>query len=202
MKKIPTLFVRDAANPALVTRTVTPGCQWVLDGLGYPTRKWDGTAVYIENRIVWVRYTCKADRAPPHDFRPTGPPAPDTGKQPGWIKANMLHPAQLALKEAFGVWVREDVELRRRGGVGLLDPWTYELIGPLVNANPEKRSDHILVPHGRTLEPQAPRAYDGFYSFFREYAIEGIVWWRSLEDQSCDKVKIKGRDFGVARKDM
>lgn len=48
MKKIPTVFVRDPeTNLKHVRDEVHPDCQWVLDGEGVPTRKWDGTCVRV-----------------------------------------------------------------------------------------------------------------------------------------------------------
>ena len=45
MKKIPTLFKRtfDAQNHKHVTDEVTPGLEWVTEGRGVATVKFDGT---------------------------------------------------------------------------------------------------------------------------------------------------------------
>lgn len=42
MQKIPTLYLRDPATH-YVTDQVNPGCEWVLAGEGFPTRKYNGT---------------------------------------------------------------------------------------------------------------------------------------------------------------
>lgn len=49
MRKIPTVFRRDPENMkhALVDQ-ITPGCEWVLEGEGVATRKWDGTCVMLD----------------------------------------------------------------------------------------------------------------------------------------------------------
>ena len=57
MKKIPTLFIRDASNPKFVTREVNPECQWVIDGEGVATRKWDGSACLIRGGKLFKRVT-------------------------------------------------------------------------------------------------------------------------------------------------
>ena len=51
MKKIPTLFVREFENHKIirVTEQVTPGMEWVLNGDGIATIKWDGTCCMIKN---------------------------------------------------------------------------------------------------------------------------------------------------------
>ncbi len=48
MRKIPTLFLRDAEDMRRVTRAVHPACAWVLAGEGIPTRKFDGTCVRMD----------------------------------------------------------------------------------------------------------------------------------------------------------
>lgn len=46
VKKIPTLFVRDwDGDRRYVLPEVTRGCEWVINGEGAPTRKYDGTCV-------------------------------------------------------------------------------------------------------------------------------------------------------------
>jgi hypothetical protein len=45
MNKIPTVFRRDPDDRKRVLPEANPDCQWVLDGEGTPTRKYDGTCV-------------------------------------------------------------------------------------------------------------------------------------------------------------
>ena len=74
MKKIPSLFIRDYENTVisipdlsdesrargfhinkgkfLATRQITPGCEWVLNGEGIATKRWDGTAVFIDGAAM------------------------------------------------------------------------------------------------------------------------------------------------------
>lgn len=49
MKKIPCLFEREfiSSREIKLLDTVTPGCEWVLNGEGIASRKLDGTAVAI-----------------------------------------------------------------------------------------------------------------------------------------------------------
>lgn len=55
MKKIPTLFLRDEANPRVVTREPHPECAWVLAGKGTATRKLDGTSCLWKDGRLWKR---------------------------------------------------------------------------------------------------------------------------------------------------
>jgi hypothetical protein len=49
MKKIPTLFKRENSLPNNpVKNEITPGCEWVLKGLGIATHKWGGTCCLIK----------------------------------------------------------------------------------------------------------------------------------------------------------
>ena len=45
MKKIPTIFLRDEQDRKHVTNQINPECQWVFDGKGIATIKYDGTWV-------------------------------------------------------------------------------------------------------------------------------------------------------------
>lgn len=45
VRKIPTLFQRDPADRKHVLPQVNPDAEWVLDGEGIATRKYDGTCV-------------------------------------------------------------------------------------------------------------------------------------------------------------
>ena len=64
MKKIPTIFKRDPANPSRVTDEVNPDCFWVFNGEGLPTRKFDGTACMVRDGVLYKRYDCKKGRQP------------------------------------------------------------------------------------------------------------------------------------------
>lgn len=80
MQKIISLFKRDYEVTRLVYDEVTPGAEWVINGEGVATRKWDGQAVKVENGVFYVRYDAKKGRTPPEDFQPLGPqPDPVTG---------------------------------------------------------------------------------------------------------------------------
>jgi hypothetical protein len=56
MNKIPTIFVRDMSKqPALVTPIWTSGCEWVRDGEGIATRKYDGTSCLVRDGKLYKR---------------------------------------------------------------------------------------------------------------------------------------------------
>lgn len=53
MQKIPTLFVRGTDH--LVTPEVNPDCQWVIDGQGVASEKFDGTCCLIKDGKLYRR---------------------------------------------------------------------------------------------------------------------------------------------------
>jgi hypothetical protein len=73
---------------------------------------------------------------------------------------------------------------------------TYELCGPKVQGNPEKRLEHILIRHGA----ERLALEDDTFEYIREYLatndIEGIVFHHRTDDRMC---KIRKTDFGIRR---
>lgn len=64
MKKIPTLFKRIYENHKVIgiTDEVTEGCEFVLDGKGTPTVKYDGSCCAIIGGQLYKRYDAKRGR--------------------------------------------------------------------------------------------------------------------------------------------
>lgn len=190
MKKIPTLFVRDSANMSRVTSTVTPGCEWVLAGEGFPTIKHDGTCCLIRGGKLYKRYEVKAGKPVPPNFEPAQEAREDTGGTPGWLPVG---------DGPEDKWHREAWE---QGGNGLPDG-TYELMGPKVQGNPEGMSNHVLWRHGceTILNFDKPWDYDSIGVYLHtlyvegpfHMPIEGIVW----HHPDGRMAKIKARDFGL-----
>ena len=182
MKKIQTLFVRDFDhNPRFVTRQVTPGCEWVVDGEGTATRKWDGTCVRLDaDGRWWARREVKRGKNPPHAFQ-VAEIDETTGKQVGWEPAEQS-PFAKFLEEATA-----DIEA----------PGTYELVGPKINGNPEGFDRHTIVGHGWMPTDVAddfshvPTDYEGLAAWLSPRPYEGIVW----HHPDGRMVKIKRRDF-------
>ncbi|MEV6832799.1 DUF5565 family protein [Amycolatopsis sp. NPDC051102] len=164
MQKIPTLFRRDPGDLRRVTREVHPACQWVLDGEGAPTRKYDGTCVRLdESGAWWARREVKAGKTAPAGFEPVQTD-PATGKTVGWEPV-----AQSAFAKFFD-------EARDRLPAPV--PGTYELCGPKVNGDPERLGEHRLVPHATAEEfEDVPRDFDGLMTWLRAHPeFEGVVW--------------------------
>lgn len=178
MKKIPTLFVRDPdTNFRYVTRTINPEAQWVIDGEGIPTRKYDGTCVMLDSDgHWWARREVKIGKAVPPGFLPVQSDF-DTGKAVGWEpigQSGFVKFFDEALKEPY--W----------------KPGTYELVGPKINRNPEQRTTHVLLRHedAEVIDTTA-RDYDSLRLVLSGFPGEGIVW----HHPDGRMAKLKRKDF-------
>ncbi|HUV97418.1 MAG TPA: DUF5565 family protein [Acidobacteriaceae bacterium] len=178
MKKIPTLFIRDPETHQVVDKLAV-----ALPPNAIATRKWDGTAAMVLDGVLYQRYTLRTkkrklstrnpggDSGLPADFIPTGDP--DGTKQPGW------RPVPSAAAYSF------DAPIPRDNG-------TYELIGPKVQGNAERRKSHAFMRHGAELVKGVIANFNYLAEYLSEAPIEGIVWWANGEPVA----KIKRRDFG------
>lgn len=181
MRKIPTLFARDfRSQPAYVINEVTPGCEWVTEGHGIATRKYDGTCVMLDDDgRWWARREIKPGKSGPANYV-TIEFDPETGKTVGW------EPIE---QSAFARWHAEAVP--REAGLPW-NPGTFELIGPKVNGNPEGVERHTLIRHSTAQElKDAPRDFDGLRDWLWAQPYEGVVW----HHDDGRMVKLKRRDF-------
>lgn len=193
MRKTPNLFLRDANGR--LTDEVNPLAQWVVDGEGYPTVKYDGTAVRVTaDGKLWARYDCKRGKTPPPSFEPCQDPDPVTGHWPGWILADRpedkwIREAERYTREAIGGKWSASVN------ISLFGYATFEACGPRIGGNPQGLTNHQLLRHGVPYGPVGRTKAD-LYASLSTRAVEGIVFWRSAY-LACDKVKIRAVDLGL-----
>lgn len=185
MKKMPCLFERDFTNKRtpILLDVVTPGCEWVLNGEGIATRKWDGTACMIRDGRLYKRYDAKHGKQPPVGFEPAQDPDPVTGHWPGWLAVDPYNPDPSDVWIALAWWNTDD----RRD-------WTYEACGPRIGGNERTITRYQLIEHG-DIGFTVPLSFAGLREFLRTFPGEGIVFWRG-QDLDCEKVKIRRHDFG------
>ena len=181
MKKIISLFKRNYETDHKVRNEVVEGAEWVINGEGTATRKYDGACCQINKGKLFKRYEVKKDSKPPFGFIPANDIDEITGKQQGWIEVG---------NDNTDKWFREAI-----GGdlnnIDLLDG-TYELVGPKVNGNPDKYEKHTLVRHLDAEEYlDFPRDFEGIKNKLLSMNIEGIVW----HHPDGRMVKIKKKDF-------
>lgn len=188
MKKIKSLFVREFEDGHIVkvTPQVMPGYEWVLNGEGKATRKWDGTCTKLEGGEIYRRYDCKHGKTPPEGFIPADDPDPVTGHWPGWVKIDKYNPKG---DEKFYV----EGYINTFGSLDAVpEDGTYELCGPKINSNAEKLDKHMLIKHGEEIL-NVERTFEGIKKFLEEHYLEGIVFHRG----NGDMCKIKRSDFGL-----
>lgn len=182
MEKMPCVFMREdeSARNSPVSTVPNPLAQWVLDGEGTPTRKFDGTCCMISRSgAFFKRYQVRPGKSKPSLWIPTGEPDPKTGKQQGWIPVDPCRPENKWHLEAFAALEK-------------LSPGTYELVGPKVQGNPEQFESHVLIPHGKqVLEVPKPWTYDTLKEWIQSRPYEGIVWWHP----DGRKAKLRKKDF-------
>jgi hypothetical protein len=179
MRKIPTLFRRDPNDMSRVLPEVHPDCQWVLDGEGVATWKYDGTCVLFDGERWWARREVKPGKTAPPDFEPVQTDDV-TGKTMGW------EPIE---QSAFAKYHAEAVA--QHVTVGDWEPGTYELVGPKVNGNPEMCQQHELWAHAAADQVDAPRDFEGLARFLADFAGEGLVW----HHPDGRMAKLKRKDF-------
>lgn len=178
---MPTVFRRDPENMNHLLRDVHPDCQWVLDGEGLATRKYDGTCVMLdEHGKWWTRREVKPGKVAPPGFISVDQDIV-TDKVMGWEPA-----------EQSGYWkIMKTLPVIRDGAEGNLDPGTFELLGEKINGNPEKLNGHGIVRHAYAeVFTGVPRDYDGLAEWLAAHlAYEGIVFHH--EDGRMAKIKTR-----------
>ena len=183
MKKIPTLFKREFEGTHIKATlpVVTPGMEWVLNGEGVATVKYDGAACAIIDGELYKRYDAKNGKKPPEGAIPCCAPDPVTGHHPHWGKCDKNNPADKWFFEAL--W-----------NSGVLENGTYEAVGVHFQKNPYDLPKDIMIRHGQDVisKELCPRSFDGIKNFLKNNYIEGIVFWKEGEP----RCKIKRTDFG------
>lgn len=186
MKKIPTLFKRVFENHRIkeVLPEVEPELEWVLNGEGVATVKYDGSCCAIINGELYKRYDAKNGKPIPKGAIKCQEEAdPVTGHLPCWVKCDRNNPADKWF------WVAEDEVGYTQ--TQLVPERTYEAIGRHFNGNPYGMDYDMLKPHGQEVI-EVERTYEGIKEYLRTHDIEGIVFWKDDKPQ-C---KIKRTDFG------
>lgn len=180
MKKIPTIFVRNPENMREVLDTHHPDCEWVFDGEGVATRKYDGTCCKVEDGKLWKRREVKPGKPIPAGFVEEQFDN-NTGKRVGWMPVDCTGKQDQYHCEAF---------------TGNEPDGTYELCGPKMQKNPEKYENHVLVPHAEAEQyADCPRDMKGLQEWLIDKDIEGIVF----HHPDGRMAKIKKRDFNLKR---
>lgn len=188
MRKIPTLFEREYSDHKVISINpiVTPGLEWVLNGEGIATIKYDGACCAIFNGIFYKRYDAKKGKQPPAGAIPCQKdPDPITGHWPHWIEVKRDDPADKWFWSALDYSVDSCY-------LDVCIDATYEAIGKHFQGNPYNISGDFLVKHGADIIKNCPRSFEGIREYLKRRNIEGIVFWKD----GAPRCKIKRSDFG------
>lgn len=185
MRKMPCLFEFDAqgnGKRGVAIDKVTPGCEWVAEGVGVATRKWDGTACAVIGGLLYARLDCKRGTAVPTGAIKCAPEVPEDahGGKAYWVPVTADNPALKWHRETWALY-----ELPLPDG-------TYELIGPRINGNPERQERHWFMRHGGVVL-DAPRGFAALKEYLSRLEAEGVVFHHPDGVRMC---KLRRRDFG------
>lgn len=210
MKKISTVFIIKRENGlALATENFLEGNEWVANGEGKATIKFDGSSCLIKDGILFRRWnrklTKKAMKAKriaalknndfvvdESMFKPVPEGAikcndifdPVTLHWPHWIPVTS-DPADKLHFEAFELLKAE----------GKVSDGTWEICGPKIRCNPHKFENHVLIKHGSVEVVVEDRSFEGIKLFLDNLDGEGIVFHH--EDGRMAKVRNKDFDLAV-----
>ncbi len=196
MKKIPTLFKKNPENLALVLNEIDPVNQWVFDGEGIATRKYDGAACAVIAGELYKRYDVKEGRKVPDGAIPCQAADPITGHWPHWVRCNVNDKADRWFFDGLDNLIDNSV-VSGHNYPNEFDG-TYELIGEKIQGNPEGIPGHILIKHGITVLPGIVREFEWLKAYLMVNDIEGIVFHHP-DGRMC---KIRKSDFGIKRKNV
>lgn len=182
MKKIPTVFKRNLEDMKHVTDEVNPVCQWVLDGEGVATRKYDGTGTMFDGTDWWSRREVKPGKQIPPEFVELDFDEV-TGKRQGW---EPIAQSPFYKFFALAVTAKDDWE-----------PGTYELCGPKIQQNAENFDHYVLVKHseaetfGTVGTPRTSAEIKEMVLVQAGDSWEGLVW----HHPDGRMAKLKSRDL-------
>lgn len=194
MKKIPTLFERvfDEHRIVNILPNVAPGMEWVINGEGIATEKFDGSCCAIINGELYKRYDAKNGKPVPKGAIKCQEEAdPVTGHFPCWVKCDRDNPNDQWYWQAYDEKIIVESYVAGHN-IDILPDGTYEAIGIHFRNNPYRFFGDVLVRHGLATLPDFPRTFEGMKEYLRKNNIEGVVFWKDGQPQ-C---KIKRSDFG------
>lgn len=188
VQKMPALFVIDRVRN-IATDVVNEAADWVFTDPARVTVKHDGTGITVtDDGRVFARRSVRKGKGAPVGF--------------------ILAEVDSFTGHAFGMLPVEDSSFAKffneavESFVGPLVPGTYELVGPKINGNPERKDRHELTTHGVELAVGVPDlrsvSREDAYSVLREVfakfkndGVEGVVWWGA----GGRRVKLRVHDF-------
>lgn len=201
MKKISTVFVVNR-DTGVAINEVRPENQWVVDGEGVATVKFDGTSCIFLNGKLYKRFDRKLSKkfdalrkrqgekfvVKEHMFRELPDGAipcvetydPVTYHFPHWVPVDVSAPEDYRHAEALRNFVGD-----------LKEGVSYELVGPDVDKNNYGLTTHELWEHASVVVEVKDRSYEGLKKFLIDMNEEGLVFHHS----DGRMAKLRRKDF-------
>lgn len=202
MKKISTIFVINREDN-LATKEVLKGNEWVLDGEGKATVKFDGSSCLIKDGILFRRWnrklTKKAMRNKSFAAKKGLEFTPDESMfravPDGAIKCNETFDAK-TLHWPHWVPVGEDAADKLHveafevlKAENKVEDGTFEICGPKIRCNPHNFDSHVLLKHGDVVVEVEDRSFEGIKTFLDSFVGEGLVFHHP--DGRMAKIRMK-----------
>lgn len=204
MKKMSTVFVNDYIdNVSNLTQEVRTENQWVLDGEGIATVKFDGTSCLIQDGQLFKRW----DRKLSKKFLIMAAKAKKNGL-PFVAEEFMfkdLKPGSIACNETFNPvtfhwphWIPAEgkdsvYHIEGFDNLDNVEDGTYELVGPKLQGNPYGLSRHELWKHGSVVVEIVDLSFEGIKAVVTSMNEEGIVF----HHRDGRKAKIRRSDYNL-----
>jgi hypothetical protein len=185
MRKMKTVFITDNTTDRMATPIVRPENQWVLNGEGVASIKFDGTAATVIGNKLYKRWDRKLSKKGAKIARKLGSdfvvtedmfkvtPAGAIPCDPTYDPVTYHHPHWVPVGDGNeDIWFREAL----LNVVELSDGATYELVGPKFNGNIYNLDRHELWRHGSKVILNLELTYDGIRKWLAENEDEGLVF--------------------------
>lgn len=208
MKKMSTLFKSTYTGSfSNITQEVREENQWVLDGEGVATIKFDGTACLIlENKLFkrWDRklskkYFIQAAKAKKNGLPFVAEEFMFKELKPGAIACNASFdpityhwPHWIPAEGKDSVYHIEGFENR-----DLIEDGTYELVGPKLQGNPYNLTQHELWKHGSVTVAIQDYSFESLRTIIEGLHEEGLVFHHP-DGRKC---KLRRSDFNFSWND-
>ena len=203
MKKMSTVYEMNR-DTGLVFDNVRPENQWVVDGEGVATLKFDGTAcLYFQNKL-WKRFDRKLSKQGENLRRKQGINFVPTDEMFRKLPEGAIPciPTYDPVTFHFPHWVPvtdgvpEDVyhlEGLKNFDSVFKEGQTYELVGPKIGKNHYGLDKHELWEHGSVQIEVKDRSFEGLKKLLIEMNEEGLVFHHS----DGRMAKIRRGDFST-----
>lgn len=205
MKKIPTVFLIDRKIHLATTQPV-PQSEWVLDGDGEATIKYDGTPCLVIGDKVYKRWNRPFTKEAGREVRYAKRKGFDITIDESFFKP--IPEGSIACNPTFDekgyswfYWIIVTPENDSYGFLeafeslkssGKLEDGSYELCAPKVRLNPYGLSAPVMLKHGVEKLEVKDRSYEGLKNLLKDFDGEGIVF----HHPDGRMAKVRKHDFG------